>query len=160
MGQIISPQTEFKRNCDILLSKKVIQTGISLQGTTRMTNHTTILLVEDDPLVLMLMLQVVERAVAPSAQIMTARNGEEGLLRAREVQPDLIVTDLMMPKMDGYDMVQSLRQEQIGSQMWVIGLSSASAIDPRTKDFRKLCDKFLSKPFQPHDLVAALNRPD
>ncbi len=125
-----------------------------------MANYITILLVEDDPLVLMLILQVVERTVAPSAQIMTARNGEEGLLKAREVQPDLIITDLMMPKMDGYDMVQSLRQEQVGSQVRVIGLSSASAIDPRTKDFRKLCDNFLSKPFKPHDLVAALNHLD
>ncbi len=122
-----------------------------------MANHTKILLVEDDPLILMVMLQIIQRAVPASAQILTAHNGEEGLLKAREIRPDLIITDLMMPKMDGYDMVQSLRQEQLDNPMWVIGLSCANAFDSRTTDFRKVCDKFLPKPFRPNELVAALN---
>jgi two-component system alkaline phosphatase synthesis response regulator PhoP len=122
-----------------------------------MTIHTTILIVDDDPLVLMVTVQVVQRAVEPSVLILTAQNGEEGLHKALESKPSLIITDLMMPRMDGYDMVQSFRQQETCSRARIIGMSSASAIDPRTKEFRQLCDSFVGKPFKPNDVVAALN---
>ncbi len=122
-----------------------------------MANHTTILLVEDDPLILTVLFQIVRRAVPPSVEILTAQNGEEGLLRAREAHPDVIITDLMMPKMDGYEMVQSLRQEPADHPVRVIGVSCANNFDPTTVNFRKVCDKFLPKPFRPNELVAALN---
>lgn len=125
-----------------------------------MVNHTKILLVEDDPLTLMVIFQVVRRVVPASAHILTAHNGEEGLLKARKIRPDLVITDLMMPRMDGYDMVQSLRQEQTDNPMRVIGLSCANAFDSRTIDFRNVCDRFLPKPFRPNELVAALDYPE
>ena len=122
-----------------------------------MVNLTTILIVDDDPLILTVIVQVIARAVAPSTHILTAYNGEDGLRKALETQPDLIITDLMMPKMDGYEMVQLLRREQTGNRARIIGVSSSGALDARTKAFRTMCDTFLTKPFMPNELVEKLN---
>jgi CheY-like chemotaxis protein len=122
-----------------------------------MINLTTILIVDDDPLILTVIVQVITRAVAPSTHILTAYNGEDGLHKALEAHPDLIITDLMMPKMDGYEMVQLLRREQTGNRARIIGVSSSGALDARTKAFRTMCDTFLTKPFMPNELVEKLN---
>jgi two-component system alkaline phosphatase synthesis response regulator PhoP len=122
-----------------------------------MVNLTTILIVDDDPLILTVIVQVIARAVTPSTRILTAYNGEDGLHKALEAQPDLIITDLMMPKMDGYEMVQLLRREQTGNQARIIGVSSSGALDARTKAFRTMCDTFLTKPFLPNELIEKIN---
>ena len=121
-----------------------------------MIHLSTILVIDDDPLLLSVVLQILARAVAPSTNILTAHNGEEGLRLARQEQPDLIITDLMMPKMDGYELVQSLRSEAADNQTRIIGCSSSGAMDARTKAFRKMCDTFLTKPFLPNELIEKL----
>jgi CheY-like chemotaxis protein len=122
-----------------------------------MVNPTIILIVDDDPMILTVIEQVLARAVAPSTHILTAYNGEDGLHKALAVQPDLIITDLMMPKMDGYEMVQLLRREQTINRTRIIGVSSSGAMDARTKAFRTACDGFLNKPFMPNELLEKLN---
>lgn len=121
-----------------------------------MVNLSSILVVDDDPLILSVILQVLARAVAPSTNILTAYNGEEGLRLARQNLPDVIITDLMMPKMDGFELVESLRREEMSSRTRIIGVSSSGALDARTKAFRKMCDSFLSKPFMPNELIEKL----
>ncbi len=121
-----------------------------------MVNLTSILVVDDDPLILSVMLQVLARAVAPSTNIMTAYNGEEGLKLARQVLPDIIITDLMMPKMDGFELVESFRREEAACRTRIIGVSSSGARDARTTAFRKMCDSFLNKPFMPNELIDKL----
>ncbi len=118
--------------------------------------QSVVLIIDDDPLILMVMQQMVQRAIGGSTQILTAQNGEEGLRKAEESRPQVIITDLMMPRMDGYDMVQSLRQKEVGEKARIIGMSSANAADVRTKEFRKLCDGFVGKPFKSHEVEAAL----
>ncbi|MBI1879615.1 MAG: response regulator [Chloroflexi bacterium] len=121
-----------------------------------MVNLTSILVIDDDPLILSVMLQVLARAVTPSTNILTAYDGEEGLRIARQAQPDIIITDLMMPRMDGYELVQLLRSEETNSQARIIGVTSSGAMDGRTKAFRTLCDSFLNKPFMPNELIEKL----
>lgn len=121
-----------------------------------MTYQTMVLIIDDDPLILMVMQQMVQRAIGGSTQILTAQNGEEGLRKALETRPQLIITDLMMPYMDGYDLVQALRQKECCQKMRIIGMSSANAADARTKQFRQVCDGFVGKPFKPHDVEAVL----
>jgi CheY-like chemotaxis protein len=121
-----------------------------------MVNLTSILVVDDDPLILSVMLQILARAVTPSTQIITAYNGEEGLRLARQNLPDVIITDLMMPKMDGFELVESLRREETANRTRIIGVSSSGARDARTTAFRKMCDGFLNKPFMPNELIDKL----
>jgi CheY-like chemotaxis protein len=119
-----------------------------------MNQPTTILIVDDDPLIMMVILQIVTRAVPPTTKILTATDGEEGLRTALAAQPDIIITDLMMPKMDGHEMVQALRRA--GLECSVIGISCSSLCDTRTKAFSQLCDNFLNKPFMPQELITRL----
>jgi CheY-like chemotaxis protein len=122
-----------------------------------MNDHSIILIVDDDPLIMMVIQQIVSRAVSPTAKILTAGDGKEGLEIALKEQPHLIITDLMMPRMDGYDMVQRLRQLKAGCQTKIIGVSCGSLADTHTKAFIKLCDNFLAKPFMPNELIEKLN---
>jgi CheY-like chemotaxis protein len=123
-----------------------------------MVNLSTILVVDDDPLILTVILQVLGRAVTPATNILTAYNGEEGLRLARQTQPELIITDLMMPKMDGYELIQSLLREDIAPRPHIIGVSSSGAMDAKTKAFRTMCDSFLNKPFLPNELIEKVKR--
>ena len=113
-----------------------------------------ILIVEDVPNVLEL-LEVTLRFKGYA--VITARNGEEALEVISQQRPVLIITDILMPKMDGYEMVQLLRREQTGNRARIIGVSSSGALDARTKAFRTMCDTFLTKPFMPNELVEKLN---
>ena len=68
-----------------------------------------ILFVEDDPLILKI---YTTRLSADGHEVITAENGEEGLAKANETKPDLIVLDVMMPKMDGFAVLERLRAQE------------------------------------------------
>ena len=72
-----------------------------------------ILVVEDDPIMLRLTVQVIMAWKLP-IELTTAVNGFEGLLRIGEVRPDLVITDLNMPGMDGFQMLQTLKRPGSG----------------------------------------------
>ncbi len=72
-----------------------------------------LLLVEDDPVLLRLFSGVVASWNFP-VELITATNGFEGLVRMGEVHPDIVVTDLVMPGMDGFEMVRSLKKAGSG----------------------------------------------
>jgi excisionase family DNA binding protein len=72
-----------------------------------------ILVVEDDPIMLRLTVQVIMAWKLP-IELITAVNGFEGLLRIGEVRPDLVITDLNMPGMDGFQMLQTLKRPGSG----------------------------------------------
>ncbi|MEC4894681.1 MAG: ATP-binding protein [Oscillatoria sp. PMC 1051.18] len=102
---------------------------------------------------------VVVNLLAPlNFVILEAANGREGLDKALTYQPDLIITDLAMPVMDGFEMLQQLRQSPQLQQMLVI-VSSASvlAID-RHKSITAGGDDFLAKPIQAEELLAKLQK--
>lgn len=85
-----------------------------------------------------------------------AENGEEGLQAARKYQPDLIVTDIRMPKMDGIGMVRALREE--GNQAKVIFLTAYSEFEYARSAIKLLVSDYLLKPFEDGELEEAVNR--
>ena len=89
-------------------------------------------------------------------EVFEASNGQEGLEKAAEIQPDLIITDLRMPVMDGLTMTKHLRQ-LVELQNVVIIASSASVFDiNRQKALDVGCNDFLSKPIQADELLRQL----
>ena len=121
------------------------------------TKLITILIVEDQNLI-SLQLQYILQNWAPSTSIVIATNGQEGLVQAQQVQPDLIITDLAMPKMDGYDMVKAIRQEQNGSSIPIIGISASDPADIRASAFRRLCNDVIDKPFSPQEVLNKITK--
>ena len=85
-------------------------------------------------------------------KIHTAADGQEAYLKAIEVRPDLIVTDIMMPKMDGWTLVRSLRARAELALTPVIFLSALGSDEDRIQGFRLGADDYLPKPFRFEEL--------
>ena len=84
----------------------------------------------------------------------TAVDGEDALARALARTPDLLITDVMMPKMDGWSLVRNLRARPELAMLPVIFLTALSSEDDRIRGFRLGADDYVTKPFNPRALVA------
>jgi len=110
-----------------------------------------LLLVDDDPHFVMLMGDFLERK---GFQISRANDGFQGLALVQNQKPDLIVCDIMMPGMTGYELVQTLRQNTQKVWIPVIFLSAKGEITDRIKGLQVGADAYLVKPFEPDELIA------
>jgi DNA-binding response OmpR family regulator len=90
---------------------------------------------------------------ASGYEVLTANNGIQGLEQAQGQEPDLIVLDLLMPKMDGLEMLKELRSF---SAVPVIILTAKGADADRIKGLQLGADDYLPKPFNPDELVARI----
>ena len=85
-----------------------------------------------------------------------AANGEQGLKLAQSQQPDLILCDIMMPKLDGYGVVKELRQNAKTAEIPVIFLTAKSEHADRRLGMEMGADDYLTKPFSTQDLLSAI----
>lgn len=110
-----------------------------------------ILVVEDVPNVLEL-IEVTLRF--KGYEVITARNGEEGLAAARTQNPAMIITDILMPRLDGYAFVQQLRSDPATRGIPVVFLS-ATYVTPEDRDFAMSlgASRFLEKPIDTEDFL-------
>jgi DNA-binding response OmpR family regulator len=116
------------------------------------TSSTPLVLVaDDDPDILTLVGFRLERA---GYDVLPARDGEEALALALERQPDLAVLDVMMPKLDGYEVTQRLRDNSATSGMPVILLTARVQEADITRGFEAGADDYIKKPFSPQELRA------
>jgi CheY-like chemotaxis protein len=108
-----------------------------------------VLIVDDDPWILRMVSAILEKK---GYSVLTASDGEEGLLRADQSKPDLIICDVMMPRMDGWTMVKTLRSRRELALIPVIFLTALGGDEDRIKGFRLGADDYLPKPFRFEDL--------
>jgi two-component system OmpR family response regulator len=87
-------------------------------------------------------------------EVETARNGAEALRVAEEYQPDLMVLDVMMPGLDGFDVVRRLRQE--GRDVPVLFLTAKDAVEDKVAGLTLGGDDFVTKPFSLEEVVARI----
>ena len=112
-----------------------------------------LLVVDDEPRLL--------RALAADLrgegyEVTTAQSGAEALsLIARQV-PDLLISDIRMPGMDGYALARQLRRNQSTSLVPIIFLTAKDATGDRIEGFRSGVDVYLTKPFEPDELLAVI----
>lgn len=85
-------------------------------------------------------------------EIHTARDGEEGLEKARVLVPELLITDVMMPRLDGWALVKQLRSSPELAFVPVIFLTALGADEDRIRGFRLGADDYLPKPFRFEEL--------
>lgn len=81
-------------------------------------------------------------------QVEVANNGIEGLAQARRLEPDLILLDLGMPKMDGYQMMEQLRADETLKDTPVVVISAWAAAKNRERAEATGADAFITKPFE------------
>lgn len=85
-------------------------------------------------------------------RLLFARNGGEGIEKAKEYMPDLIVTDLMMPEMDGYELCRRVRGAEILNHIPIIVVTARSEESDRIEGLQAGADAFLLKPFSAEEL--------
>jgi DNA-binding response OmpR family regulator len=107
-----------------------------------------VLIVEDEPIVS----EVVERyLIREGFEVAIARDGQAALEQARELGPDLVILDLMLPKLDGLEVCRELRKE---SSVAIIMLTAKGEESDRILGLGLGADDYLVKPFSPGELVA------
>lgn len=91
-------------------------------------------------------------------RVETARDGREGIEKARTVQPDLVLMDLSLPVIDGWEATRLLKSDPATKDMLIVALSAhaLAAEGQRARDAG--CDGFIAKPCLPSDLVEEISR--
>jgi two-component system sensor histidine kinase ChiS len=89
-------------------------------------------------------------------KVITARNGEEGLDAAEKSIPDLVITDLMMPVKDGYQLACEMKQNRLLNHIPVIMLTAKTSDEDRIKGLRCGVEAYIRKPFQPEELLISI----
>jgi DNA-binding NarL/FixJ family response regulator len=112
-----------------------------------------LLIVEDDARLLEAIAACLE---IENYEVMTARNGGDALLRIAETIPDLIVSDIMMPRGDGFSLVKNLRLNPRTDLIPVVFLTAKDGRANRLNGIRAGVDAYLTKPFEPEELVATI----
>ncbi|MGO3237423.1 MAG: response regulator [Psychroflexus halocasei] len=112
-----------------------------------------VLLIEDDQTVRENTAEILELS---DYDVETAANGEIGIQSAIQFQPDIIVCDIMMPKLDGYDVLKALSQHPKTKRLPFIFLSAKTDRDDVRKGMNLGADDYLTKPFEEEDLIHAI----
>lgn len=115
-----------------------------------------VLVVDDEPLVRRGIALGVDWAALSCEVVGEAQNGEEGLALARSLTPDLIITDIRMPKMDGIQMMNALREE--GCRARCVVLTAHSDFEYARSALLFGADDYLLKPFRDEELTHAVLR--
>ena len=110
-----------------------------------------VLAADDDPDILELVTFRLERS---GYTVIQAHDGEEALQLALERKPDLAVLDVMMPKLDGFELTRRLRAEDATSRMPIILLTAKSQDVDVQQGFEAGADDYIRKPFSPDELRA------
>ncbi len=108
-----------------------------------------VLVADDDTWILRMIATVLEKR---GHTVETATDGEEALALAEKRPPDLLITDVMMPRMDGWSLVRHLRARPELAQLPVIFLTALSSEEDRIRGFRLGADDYMAKPFRFEEL--------
>ncbi len=91
-------------------------------------------------------------------EVIEARNGEDGIRMAREEHPDLILMDISIPIIDGWEATRILKSDEATSDIPIIALTAHALATDRAKAEEIGCDGYLAKPCEPRRVVAEVER--
>lgn len=114
------------------------------------TKH-RILVVDDEPSIAKVLRKQLEVA---GFEVNVGVDGEDGLTKAREWRPDLLVLDVMLPKRNGHEVCSALRQDEQFRRLPIIMLTAKAQRQDQQEAMQRGADAYLAKPFQLEELLA------
>ena len=114
------------------------------------THQGSILLVDDTPLILQLLSKMLSNQ---GYEVHTAKNGLSAIDSARELNPDIILLDIMMPGIDGYEVCERLKANPLTCDIPVMFVSAIDQVFDKVKAFSIGAADYLTKPFQPEEVL-------
>ena len=112
-----------------------------------------ILIVDDEPHIRMLLEQTLEELEDKGVELLIATNGEEALEQIKIEQPNLVFLDVMMPKMNGFDVCQNVRNEFPTREIFIIMLTAKGQEFDKQKGEEVGADLYMTKPFDPDEVL-------
>lgn len=112
---------------------------------------TRALVIEDDPIIRKIASSILNRL---GIEVTTADDGLEGMKIVKITKPDVVITDVMMPGLDGYEVTRQLRRDPQYSFVPILILTAQSGLEDKLKAFEAGADDYMSKPFEPAELAA------
>ena len=118
---------------------------------------------DDNPILLIVednrdVFSYLELILSQRYQIIAARNGQEGIAKAKEIIPDLIISDVMMPIKDGYELTKTLKTHVTTSHIPIILLTAKATHSDKIDGLIHGADAYLTKPFDKQELLIRLRR--
>lgn len=115
----------------------------------------TLLVIEDEA---PLRANLVRILNAEGYRVLTAADGDEGIRRAREERPDLVICDILMPRLDGYGVLALLRSQPETATIPFIFLTASADKEDFARGLQSGANDYVTKPFKIADLLAAVRR--
>jgi DNA-binding response OmpR family regulator len=112
-----------------------------------------ILIVDDEPHIRLLLEQTLEDLEDEGVELLTAENGEEALETIKTERPDLVFLDVMMPKMNGFDVCNAVKNELSIKDVYIIMLTAKGQEFDKVKGTEVGADLYMTKPFDPDEVV-------
>ncbi len=112
-----------------------------------------VLIVEDNTVNVFVARKFIEKW---SGHVVVAENGAQAVMMARETKPSVILMDLQMPIMDGYEATSKIRE--FDKETPIIALTASATLDTKHKTFDVGMNDYLSKPFNPNDLYDIIKK--
>jgi PleD family two-component response regulator len=109
-----------------------------------------ILLVDDSETVLMMERMILQKE---SYQVVMARDGQEGIAKAMEVKPDLILMDVVMPNMNGFEAVKWLRQREETKSVPIVMVTTEAEMESMEAGYVSGCNDYVIKPIDSLELL-------
>lgn len=161
IGEVDSHQVSQHSNNEIIameLMSITSQTSKTSQESQQLSpdseiNKPSVLVIEDNQD----MRDYITENIKGDYRVLTAKDGEQGVEIAIAEIPDLIISDVMMPKMDGYEVTHQLRQNQLTNHIPIVLLTARGDRESRLKGWFEKADEYLTKPFDTEELKIRLN---
>ncbi|MEL7122947.1 MAG: response regulator, partial [Bacteroidota bacterium] len=138
----------------IILEPSTVESPFAPNNTTKDYERKDVLIVEDNQE----LRSFIKQSLPTWYNTIEAPNGLIGLDKAQEVIPDLIICDVMMPEMDGYELCHKLKSDTLTSHIPIIMLTAKSNLDNKIMGFKQGADAYLTKPFYTEELLVRIEK--
>ena len=112
-----------------------------------------ILIVDDEPHIRLLLEQALEELEDEGVEILTAQDGEEALQLVQKEKPEIVFLDVMMPKLNGYDVCERIKNTLGMKDIYIIMLTAKGEEFDKQKGIEAGANIYMTKPFDPDEIV-------